>query len=289
VRGIDALRKSFEEIPSHLPFDPLPALRDEGLILGHGTVLARVGRNRRGETSLALHADEERLLALLSTVFGRPVSPRVMYHVARASQQWRRGDKVLANIELASARFPRIETKEDAFRLLLAEDLLGGLAFNLIDAMTGNVVHFDGCKYSNGRMQEYKGHYADLLKKEFFTEAILKDDFIDQAKRQLRANNALNARTGRNNPVDWRFAALRASDRAAEERDRRISSQRRAFLWRRRMRLHHRQSATSRCRAPHRSGDCAAQRPAVAARRRARVSTSRNISRCHSRQARPGI
>jgi hypothetical protein len=81
-------------------------------------------RNRRGEDLLALPQDEERLLALLSAVCGRQISPRVMHYVSRASEQWRRGDKVMAQFELAFARFPRLRTSEDAFRLFLAEDLL---------------------------------------------------------------------------------------------------------------------------------------------------------------------
>ncbi|WP_219319591.1 restriction endonuclease fold toxin 5 domain-containing protein [Methylovirgula sp. HY1] len=71
-----------------------------------------------------LRADEARLLTLLSSVYGRQISPRVMHHVARASEQWSRGDKALAHIELAFARLPRLETREDAFRLFLAENLL---------------------------------------------------------------------------------------------------------------------------------------------------------------------
>jgi hypothetical protein len=125
VHGIDELRKSFDAFAWRLPFDASPVIRDEGLVLGHGTVLARMGRNRRGEDSLALDEDQERFLALLSAVCGRQISPRAMHHVARASEQWRRGDKVLAQIELAFARFPRLETRDDAFRLFLAEDLLG--------------------------------------------------------------------------------------------------------------------------------------------------------------------
>jgi hypothetical protein len=124
VEKFETLRKSFDDYADRLPFDLLPVVRDEGLVLGYGTALARMGCNRRGEFSLVLHADEERLLALLSAVYGRQVSPRVMQHVWRASEQWRRGEKVLAQIELAFARFPRLETRDDAFRLFLAADLL---------------------------------------------------------------------------------------------------------------------------------------------------------------------
>jgi hypothetical protein len=124
VQKIDALRQAFDELSWRLPLDVLPTIREPGLVLGAGTLLARMHRNRRGEEWLALDADEERLLALLSAVSGRQISPRVMHHLSRASQQWRHGDKVMAHIEISFARLPRLETKDDAFRLFLAEDLL---------------------------------------------------------------------------------------------------------------------------------------------------------------------
>lgn len=107
-----------------MPFSPLPIIEEEGLVLGHGTVLAHMGVTRACVQKLMLRTDEARLLALLSAVYGRQVSPRVMHHVKRASEQWSRGDKALAHIELAFARFPHLETREDSFRLFLAEDLL---------------------------------------------------------------------------------------------------------------------------------------------------------------------
>ncbi len=124
MQTVDDLREFFDDNSWRWPFHAMPALREQGLLLGNGTVLARMGRNRRGEDLLALPQDEERLMALLSAVCGRQISPRVMYHIGRASEQWRRGDKVLAQFELAFARFPRLRTSEDAFRLFLAENLL---------------------------------------------------------------------------------------------------------------------------------------------------------------------
>jgi hypothetical protein len=118
------LRKSFEVRACRRPFAALPVIEDEGLTLGHGTVLMRMGCTRQGEQKLMLDADEARFLALLAAVYGRQIAPRVMHHVRRASDQWSRGDRALAHIELAFARFPRLETRDDAFRLYLAEDLL---------------------------------------------------------------------------------------------------------------------------------------------------------------------
>jgi hypothetical protein len=124
VPAIATLQKSFRERSWRLPFNASPVIEEEGLVLGHGTVLARMGTAHSGVHELMLQADEARLLALLSAVYGGQVSPRVMHHVKRASDQWTRGDKALAHIELAFAQLPRLETTEDSFRLFLAEDLL---------------------------------------------------------------------------------------------------------------------------------------------------------------------
>ncbi len=124
MASLELLRKSFDEFAWRLPFDAVPVIGEAGLVLGFGTVLARMGYNRLGESMLTLELDEERVLALLSAVYGRQVSPGAMHYVRRASEQWRCGDKVLAHFELAFARFPRLEGHEDAFRLFLAENLL---------------------------------------------------------------------------------------------------------------------------------------------------------------------
>jgi hypothetical protein len=68
--------------------------------------------------------DEARILALLGAAYGRQMSPRIMHHVARASEQWVRGETALAQFELAFARLPRLQTREEAFRLFLAEEVL---------------------------------------------------------------------------------------------------------------------------------------------------------------------
>jgi hypothetical protein len=124
MSSLGNLRKSFDECAAQGPFRAVPEIAEAGLTLGFGTVLVRRVYKRRGESLLALDMDEERLLALTSAVYGRQMSPKVMHFVRRASEQLRRGDRVLAQIELAFARFPRLEGREDAFRLFLAEDLL---------------------------------------------------------------------------------------------------------------------------------------------------------------------
>ena len=123
MQSFENLRRRFDEQAGREPFRGVPEITERGLILGSGTVLARMAGSPDGR-GLAIDRDEERMLALLSAVYGRQVSPHVMHFVRRASEQWGRGDKVLAQIELAFARLPRLEGRDDAFRLHLAEDLL---------------------------------------------------------------------------------------------------------------------------------------------------------------------
>ena len=70
------------------------------------------------------HADRQRVVALLAAAYGRTISPDVLKHIEGASEQWRRGDKALANIRLAFARLPRLEDRGSIARLFHAEDLL---------------------------------------------------------------------------------------------------------------------------------------------------------------------
>jgi hypothetical protein len=99
---------------------------DAGLVLGAGTVLARMARDPFGSPILGLEEDCDRLLALLAAAYGRPASPDVLRHVEGASSYWRRGEKALANIRLAFAQLPSLEDRDDAWRLFLAEELLDG-------------------------------------------------------------------------------------------------------------------------------------------------------------------
>ena len=124
VETVSALRKRFDARSWRLPFQALPVIEDDGLQLGCGTVLVRMAVTRSGDSCLAIDADQERLLALLSAAYARQVDPAVVKQIRRASAQWQSGEKASAHIELAFARLPRLRSGEDAFRLFLAEDLL---------------------------------------------------------------------------------------------------------------------------------------------------------------------
>jgi hypothetical protein len=124
VRARETLRKRFDERLSRAPIGTAVEINDAGLVFGASTVLARMTRDVEGASVLALDEDRARMIALLAAAYGRTVSPDVFRHIEGASEQWRRGDKALANIRLAFARLPRLETRADAFRLFHAEDLL---------------------------------------------------------------------------------------------------------------------------------------------------------------------
>ena len=96
-------------------------LDEAGLALGAGTRLVRFAK---GTSRLAVEADRDRLLALLSVASRQPVSVDVLRHVGAAAEHWRRGDKALANLRLIFAGLPHLAEPADAHRLRAAEYLL---------------------------------------------------------------------------------------------------------------------------------------------------------------------
>ncbi|MGO9132691.1 MAG: hypothetical protein ACLP8A_01405 [Methylovirgula sp.] len=124
MRATETLKKRFDERVSHRAISYAIEINDAGLVFGAGTVLARMTQDPRDAPRLDLNTDRQRVVALLAVAYGRPVSPDVFRHIEGASEQWRRGDRALADIRLAFARLPRLDDRADAFRLFRAEDLL---------------------------------------------------------------------------------------------------------------------------------------------------------------------
>jgi hypothetical protein len=124
VRSVETLRKQFDLWCLHQPIEPLATLSDAGLVLGAGTLLVRTEEDVCGRPRLAVDADGTRLFALLSIAFDRPFSPNIFEHLQRASNYWRHGDRALANIHIAFARLPRLENRNEAWRLHLAAGIL---------------------------------------------------------------------------------------------------------------------------------------------------------------------
>ena len=93
-------------------------------MLDADTILVRMGETRSGAKALAVEADRERLLSLLVVSYWDQVPPSIVKNIKNASEQWRRGEKVLAHIHLAFTGLPRLESANDAYRLYLAGALL---------------------------------------------------------------------------------------------------------------------------------------------------------------------
>ena len=104
-------------------FHSTMALNDNGLVLGAGTVLAK-RRVSPGTSELDLDRAEERILALLSVAYLKPVDPAVLGNIRRASAAWRDGETVLALIHLAHSALPPLADEDAAYRLSAADRLL---------------------------------------------------------------------------------------------------------------------------------------------------------------------
>ncbi|MHB8886092.1 MAG: hypothetical protein ACYC5H_13640 [Methylovirgula sp.] len=124
MRASNSLRKRFDARLQHSTINTAIEINDAGLVFGAGTVIGRMTRDNGDNPVLDLDADRQRIFALLAVAYGRAVSPDAFEHIEGASEQWRCGDKALANIRLAFARLPRLEDRASIARLFHAEDLL---------------------------------------------------------------------------------------------------------------------------------------------------------------------
>jgi len=103
---------------------PTAEIDVNGIVLGAGTYLVRFTRGLFGKDYSGRKHDDERMLALLSVACGQHVSTQLIKSIAAASNEWRYGDKTLAQIRLSQAGLPCLTGVEDAYRLFLAETLL---------------------------------------------------------------------------------------------------------------------------------------------------------------------
>jgi hypothetical protein len=91
--------------------------------------------------------------------------------------------------------------------LVNGRELPAGLAVNLVNPITGNIVHFDDCQLTTGIMIDAKGTgYAAIL-------AQGSDKFVwtqIEGKMLTQANSQVNAAQGR--PIEWYFAESSVAD-----------------------------------------------------------------------------
>jgi hypothetical protein len=69
--GSRATAEQFERRLWSRPLSHTIEINEDGLVLGAGTVLARMDRDLSGARFLALDGDQRRLFALLAAAFGR--------------------------------------------------------------------------------------------------------------------------------------------------------------------------------------------------------------------------
>ncbi|HZV07348.1 MAG TPA: hypothetical protein VE999_19855, partial [Gemmataceae bacterium] len=97
----------------------------DALVLGAGTRLAKLSKDSLRE--LSIDGQEERILALLSVAYWRPIPTHVLKSIKGAVRAYGRGEKVLADIHLAHSGLPtigRTAANLEFCRLFLADRLL---------------------------------------------------------------------------------------------------------------------------------------------------------------------
>lgn len=136
--GILTPTQKFERRLWFRPLSQTVEIDEDGLVLGAGTILARMGRDQSSAQVLAFDEDQPRLFALFAAACGRSPPSDLLAHLESAARFWNRGDKALANIRLAFGRLPRLDDRTDAYRLFLAERLLDeGLSPNALMKIMG--------------------------------------------------------------------------------------------------------------------------------------------------------
>lgn len=123
MRTIEEIRQRWSERSRAGALHPQMEITGEGLVLGAGTILAKMGGDSKGAPALSLD-DGERIMAVLATAYGRPFQVYVLAKMRRAAELWNEGDKALAHIHLASAALPSCEDMDLALRLFVADELI---------------------------------------------------------------------------------------------------------------------------------------------------------------------
>jgi hypothetical protein len=96
VRSLNELKKQWDDHVGRRRYHPSLVIKDAGLVLGADTILVRTSETQSGATALAVEADRERLLSLLSVSYWGQVPPGIAKNIENASEQWERGEKALA-------------------------------------------------------------------------------------------------------------------------------------------------------------------------------------------------
>jgi hypothetical protein len=124
VAAIDILKKQWHDEARSQPFRPYLYIDDKGLLLGAGTLLVPMVKDRTGAPILAIDGNEARILATLSLGYRRRIQVKALKFIKRASMQWAKGERAIAHFELAYAQLPRFETHDEARSLFYADGFI---------------------------------------------------------------------------------------------------------------------------------------------------------------------
>lgn len=100
------------------------ALAEQGVVLGAETVIVKAARDCWLRPVLKIDGQEERILALLSAAYWRPVSPKVLGSLRTASRCWSKGELTQAALHLAFTGLPALPDGDAAPRRLFMVDRL---------------------------------------------------------------------------------------------------------------------------------------------------------------------
>ena len=123
MRTVEEIRQRWGERSCAGALHAQLEITGEGLVLGAGTILAKMDGDLKGSLELSLD-DERRIMAILATAYGRPLQAHVLDKMRRAAELWNGGDKALAHIHLAFAGLPPCDDMDLALRLFVADELI---------------------------------------------------------------------------------------------------------------------------------------------------------------------
>jgi hypothetical protein len=118
---VERLRRAWGARERMVSIDLYPRFTPEGLVMGAGTVMAPADA-KGGPRSL--DGQEARVLALLSVAYGRAMEPAALKAIDRAGKRWKDGEDCLALIHLALAGLRRLDDRDAARRLFMADRLM---------------------------------------------------------------------------------------------------------------------------------------------------------------------
>lgn len=116
---IEELGKAWRKHEAETAIEPELTFRDEGLVLGAGTVLASAIHDG---ALVTLSVDDARLRTLLSVAYDCEVGGKAMGHIRRGARRWAEGEATLAAIHLAMTGLGKLRQPREASRRLFLAD-----------------------------------------------------------------------------------------------------------------------------------------------------------------------